>query len=138
MPLRDDHVAALVLWTSYLNRGKKRCWCCDRLLFELLVANEARFKFPGSNGVIYPWSPRVGVNVKVLQRLEYALFQQLREAIDKGRNPKFGLCLSQRLDDVSSHFYGGRTCLHVHNPYQSGHNSHVDEVYLSDKSTGWR
>lgn len=49
------------------------------------MANEARFKFPGSNGVIYPWSPRVGVNVKVLQRLEYALFQQLREAIDKGR-----------------------------------------------------
>ncbi|KAG1736311.1 hypothetical protein EDB19DRAFT_1580806, partial [Suillus lakei] len=63
--------------------GIKCYWCCDRLCL-LLAANDARFKFPGSNGIIYPCSPpRVGVDVEVLQRLKDALFQELREAIDR-------------------------------------------------------
>ncbi|KAG2042032.1 hypothetical protein BDR03DRAFT_978763 [Suillus americanus] len=95
MPLRDDHVAALdkllepasliinATTENVVAVAGKCCWCCDRLRFELLEANGTRFKFPGSNGVIYPWSPpRVGVDVKVLQRLEYALFQELHAAIN--------------------------------------------------------
>jgi hypothetical protein len=43
-----------------------------------------RFKCPGSNGGIYPWSPpRVGVDIKVLQRLYNALFQKLHDAINE-------------------------------------------------------
>ncbi|KAG1805175.1 uncharacterized protein BJ212DRAFT_1469153 [Suillus subaureus] len=94
MPLRDDHVAALdkllepasliinATTENVVAVGRKCCWCCDRLHFELLKANGTQFKFPGSNGVIYPWSPpRVGVDVKVLQRLEDALFQELHAVI---------------------------------------------------------
>lgn len=90
MPLRDDHVATLdkllepATTENVIAVGRKCCWCCDRLRLELLSANNMRFKFPGSNGVIYPWSPpRMGVDLKVLQRLENALFQELLKAIDK-------------------------------------------------------
>ncbi|KAG1873600.1 hypothetical protein DFJ58DRAFT_759202 [Suillus subalutaceus] len=94
MPLRDDHVAALdkllepATTENVVAVGRKCCWCCDRLRIELLGANRTRFKFPSSNGVIYPWSPpRVGVDVKVLQRLEFALFQELYAAISNRTAP---------------------------------------------------
>lgn len=90
IPLRDDHVAALdkllepATTENVIAVGRKCCWCCDRLRLELQSANNTRFKFPGSNDIIYPWSPpRVGVDLKVLQRLEDALFQELLKAIDK-------------------------------------------------------
>ncbi|KAG1892017.1 hypothetical protein F4604DRAFT_1640851 [Suillus subluteus] len=104
MPLRDDHVAALdkllepasiiinATTENVVAVGRKCCWCCDRLRVELLGANRTRFKFPSSNGVIYPWSPpRVGVDVKVLQRLEFALFQELYAAISNRTVPWYWL-----------------------------------------------
>lgn len=93
MPLRDDHVAALekllepATTENIIAVGRKCCWCCNGLRFLLLRANNTRFKFPGSNGAIYPWSPpRVGVNVEVLQKLEDALFKELCHVIEREAN----------------------------------------------------
>lgn len=93
MPLRDDHVVVLekllepATTENIIAVGRKCCWCCDRLRFQLLLDNKTRFKFPGSNGAIYPWSPpRVGVDVKVLQKLEDALFEELRRVIEREAN----------------------------------------------------
>jgi len=40
-----------------------------------------QFKLPGSHGIIYPWSPRVGLDVEVLEVLEDALWRELLPAV---------------------------------------------------------
>lgn len=46
------------------------------------MVNGVRCKLPGSNGVIYPWSPpRVGVDLKVLLELENDFWTDLHTRI---------------------------------------------------------
>ena len=61
--------------------GKKCCWCCYHLR-SILADDGAQFKLPRSHGIMYPWSPpRVGLDIKLLEVLEDALWRELPHAI---------------------------------------------------------
>ncbi|KAG1789257.1 uncharacterized protein HD556DRAFT_1529546 [Suillus plorans] len=88
IPLPDGHVMALrnLLEPATINGAialnKKCCLCCWRFRFQLSMVNGVRCKLPGSNGVIYPWSPpRVGVDLKVLLELENSFWTDLHTRV---------------------------------------------------------
>ncbi|KAG1889553.1 hypothetical protein F4604DRAFT_1569243 [Suillus subluteus] len=88
IPLPNDHVMALgnLLEPATVNNAiglnKKCCLCCLRFRSELLRVNGVSCKLPGSNGMIYPWSPpHVGVDLKVIIVLEDSLWRELHEVL---------------------------------------------------------
>ncbi|KAJ8584185.1 hypothetical protein M405DRAFT_936769 [Rhizopogon salebrosus TDB-379] len=91
--LRDSKIAermedligpAVATANKAIGVGKKCCWYCSTLgtiLQDKYVSIER-----GSHGIIYPWSsPRFGLDVSVLRKLEDRLWDELHRAIERVR-----------------------------------------------------
>jgi hypothetical protein len=70
---------------NWIGVAKKCCWLCKQLGKEMKDRGQI-FNLPGTSGIVFSWAPPMGLDIKVLQRLEDQLKNQLFEYLRKSAN----------------------------------------------------